>query len=101
MASSKAVRPLAEAESKWPCKSSTLLVKGLRSSACSLKPTRKNSSCGLAVFLNSQGACLALVNDLGGGGAVYVVGDEGLGEGRHRQAQAGEPTEQHKDEWNP
>src|SRR6266481_4682638 len=60
MASRSAVRPFADAESMWLCRSSTLLVKVLRTSARSLKPTRKNSSCGFAVLKNCKAASLAL-----------------------------------------
>ena len=58
IASRSAVRPLADKESRLLCGSSTLLVKELVSSARSLKLTRRNSSCGLAVLKNCRAASL-------------------------------------------
>src|SRR5215472_11518437 len=60
MASRSAVRPLGEVSIRRLCKSSTLLVNELVSSARSLKLTRKNSSCGLAVLRKSTAASRAL-----------------------------------------
>src|SRR5215472_9127953 len=60
MASSNAVRPLEEVSIRRLCRSSTLLVNELVSSARSLKLTRKNSSSGLAVLRKSTAASRAL-----------------------------------------
>src|SRR5713101_5404949 len=60
MASSSAVRPRAAVYINRFCNSSTLEVKLLISSARSLKLTRKNSSCGLAVLKNCTAARRAL-----------------------------------------
>src|SRR5216684_4031146 len=60
IASSSAVRPLGAVSIMRLCRSSMLLVKALESSARSLKLTRKNSSCGLAVLKNCSAASRAL-----------------------------------------
>jgi hypothetical protein len=62
IASRSAVRPFTDEESRRLCRSSTVLVKVRTSSARSLKLTRKNSSCGLAVVKNCEAASLALPN---------------------------------------
>src|SRR5579885_23670 len=59
MASSSAVRPLGAVSISRLCKSSTLFVNVLVSSARSLKLTRKNSSCGFAVLKNCTAASRA------------------------------------------